>query len=158
MDSFLNEFITMIKSIIVKQTAKAELYETADTKRDGDRYVAMKDGSMNWSGIMRFDREVLLAAGIGESIVDDLVSNKELIPTNLRTLCVNLQIKKVIDEYVEKNNYYRMLNGEPNIEDTEDDYVYMFENDKGIRTDIPVHQLPISELNYINSAGFDKKL
>ena len=158
MDSFLNEFITMIKSIIVKQNAKAELYETADTKRDGDRYVAMKDGSMSWSGIMRFDREVLLAAGIGESIVDDMISNKELIPVNLRTLCVNLQIKKVIDEYVEKNNYYRMLNGEPNIEDTEDDYVYMFENDKGIRTDIPVHQLPISELNYINSAGFDKKL
>lgn len=158
MDSFLNEFITMIKSVIVKQSTKAALYETADTKRDGDRYIAMCDGSVNWSSIMRFDREVLLAAGVGESIVDELYSNKELIPVNLRSLCVELQIKKVISEYVEKNNYYRMLHGEPNIEDTEEDFVYMYENDRGIRTDIPVHQLPFSEQNYINSSGIDKEL
>lgn len=159
MDVFLKEFITMVKSVIVKQDVKAAQYETADTKRDSDRYVAMKEGLVSWSSIVRFDREVLLAAGISESIVDELYNNKDLIPVNLRELCVNLQIQKSIAEYVERNNYYRMLNGEPDIEDEENkNYIYMFENDKGIDTTTPIHLLPLSELTYINNSDLLDKL
>ena len=159
MDIFLKEFIAMVKSVIVKQDVKAAQYETADTKRDSDRYVAMKEGLVTWSSIIRFDREVLLAAGISESIVDEIYMNKELIPVNLRTLCVNLQIEKTLNEYVERNNYYRMLNGEPNIEDEENEnYIYMFENDKGIDTTTPIHKLPVADLNYINNSDMLAKL
>lgn len=150
MNVFLEDFKKCILSIIVKQDNKAAIYETADIKRNADKYCAMMDGTMTWASFGRFDREVLEAAGLSHELLNTAQLNKELIPYDFREICMNLQRRYTIDHYVEENNYYRMLHGEPDLED--EDLIYLGANIWGLTPDVPVHQLPSSELDYINNS------
>lgn len=150
MNIFLEDFRKCILSIIVKQDNKAALYETAETKRKADKYCAMMDGTLTWSSFGNFNKEVLEAAGLSHDLLNSAQANKELIPYDFREICMNLQRRYTIDHYVEENNYYRMLHGEPDLED--EDLIYLGANIWGLTPDVPVHQLPSSELDYINNS------
>ena len=158
MDTFLTEFRKCIQSIVVKQTQKASLYETAEIKRNADQYVAMMDGMTEWASFGNFAYEVLITAGLSPSLVDEAVTNKELIPYDMRTLCMNLQRQYVIDNYVEENNYYRMLNGLPSINDTEKDFITLGPNSQGLPESTPIHLMTIGQQDAINTSGLLNEL
>ena len=129
MDTFLGQFKEMILSIVVKQNVKAAVYETAEMKAEADKYVETYYGLKEWEFFSRFHRDVLAAAGVPDSLINDYIANKELIPY-------------IIDNYTEKNNYYRLLAGLPSVEEEEaNDFVYVPENNIGVSTTIPVHKL-----------------
>ena len=153
MDVFLGQFKELVQSIVVKQIVKAGQNETAEMKRDADKYLAMKDGVMEWSYFGNFHAEVLQAAGISSSIFNDALVNKDIIPYELRSLCMQLERDYIIAKYFERNNYYRMLNGEPDIEEIEaGDFVYLGTNDEGISSDTPIHLLSDGEKEHINNS------
>ena len=153
MDVFLNDFRKCIQSIVVKRTQKAVLYETADIKREADRYVAMMDGMTEWASFGNFDYEVLVAAGLSSDIITNAISNKELIPYDMRQICMNLQRQYVIDNYVEKNDYYRTLNGLPPINEDEKKFVYVGPNDLGLPESTPVHLMTLGQQDTILTSG-----
>lgn len=150
MKSFLIDLKTIVTSIIVKQTAKASQYETLDIKKKADRYLSMVEGGVEWGSFVNFDLEVLQQIGIDSDLIDEVLVNKELIPFELRNLAMTLQRKKVIDEYVEENQYYRMMNGEPALDDT--DVIVVGPNSYGVRPDVPITNLYDGEKEMINNS------
>lgn len=58
-----------------------------------------------------------------ESDTDENIKANRKYGTCYRAKLLNIRRKKIIDDYVEKNNYYRMLNGQPDIE-TDPKYFY----------------------------------
>ena len=152
MDVFLGQFKEMVQSIVVKQIVKAGKYETVDMKRSADKYLAMKEGLMEWSSFGNFDPEVLEAAGISSSIFVEAQYNKDIIPYELRDLCMRLERDFIIEKYVEKNNYYRTLNGEPTVEEIDNgDFIFIGKNTEGLSSDVAVHLLPVSEKDHLNN-------
>ena len=156
MDVFLDQFKKVIMSVVVKQTKRAAEYETVDTKRDGDKYITMIEGGDNWATYVKFHREVLIAAGINHLILDQCQYDKENIPYELRKLVMRLERSYIIDNYIEKNNYYRMLHGEPNMEDT--DLIYVPKNKFGVSTSTPIHLLRGADIQYFNSSTMRDEL
>lgn len=154
MDVFIKQLMKLVKSLVVKRDEFAAVYETLDSKVDADRYIAMVESGTNWYSFSYFDTDVLVKAGLNNDLIRTIrLSGNDAIPREFRDLLCEYQRIKVIDTYVEKNDYYRMLNGEPPYKEDEANYVYLEENEYGIPTNIPVHQLSDGYLQYINTSS-----
>lgn len=114
MDVFIAQLMKLVKSIVVKRDEFAAETETVDSKRDADRYIAMIESGTNWYSFSEFDIDVLRQAGMNEDLIKLVLDNgKEYIPQEFRQLVCEYQKINTITNYVEKNDYYRMLNGQP---------------------------------------------
>jgi len=124
LESVINNLRYIIDKIVVKYDKKAKSFETLNTKREADRYIIAMLGQDNFNSYLTFDRDVLIASGVtSNELLEKYMNDKNSIPVEKRDELVRLQRKKIIDNYVEKNNYYRMLNGLPDIEDT--NFIYL---------------------------------
>ena len=159
MDIFMSQLRAMLKSIVVKQEYEAMRYETTAIRIKADDYISMLNAGDNWNSFASFDRDVMVAAGMSDALIDVVMkTNKESIPYEFRDLLCSLQKEKIVSDYVEENDYYRMLNGEPPINATEKDFVYMPKNIYGIPTDIPIHKLGEAHIQYFNSSGLREQV
>lgn len=139
MDKFVRQLKEVISSLVVKRNKVASKYETLDIQREAERYVMAKDGVATYDSFVNFDYEVYKALGIPDQLIAAYTADKSKIPYGLRDTLVSRECTFIIANYVEKNNYYRMLAGLPDYDDK--DYVYCPTNDIGISTTIPLHQL-----------------
>ena len=159
MDVFIKQLMKLVKSIVVKRDEFAAVYETLESKVEADRYIAMIESGTNWYSFSYFDTDVLVKAGLNDDLIRTIrLNGKEAVPREFRDLVCEYQRVKVIDTYIEKNDYYRMLNGEPPYKGSEDNYVYLGENEYGIPTNVPIHQLPDGYLQYINTSSIRNEL
>lgn len=156
MDIFIRELKTLLRSIVVKRGNEAAKYETVDTMRDAEMYLMVKDGIDDFSSYNTFDYEVYRAAGVSPANIVEYNLDKQKIPYGIRAALLKLQREYILDNYVERNHYYRMLMGLPDVDDT--DYIYAPENTVDVRTDIPVHTLDIGSVGRLASTGIMAKL
>ena len=160
MDLFLDQLTAIAKSVIVKRDERAEVFETVDTLKDSEKYITAIETGTDWNSYINFNYSVLVEAGFRKDKIEEIMkSGKNAIPHEMRDLVCRLQKEYTISHYKENNNYYRMLNGEPDIEDIENEkYVYIPKNDYGIPTDIPIHQLSDGYIEYYNSSGLREQI
>lgn len=151
MDIFIRELKTLLNSLVVKRNVLAKKYETVEILQEAEMYVMVKDGIDDFSSYNNFDFDVYRRAGVMQEDIYKYMQDKNLIPYGLRDALIKLQREYILSRYVEKNNYYRMLNGKPNVEDT--DFIYAPENDYGVPTTIPIHQLSENSIEKLRSAG-----
>lgn len=156
MDTFLTHLRKMVMSAVIKQSKLAKQYETKDTKLAGDKYVAAIETGLYWTSYVKFDRIVLERAGVPNIIIPRALADKENIPPEYRERVIEIQRNLNISLFKEKNNYYRMLNGKPDIEDT--DFIYAPENKFGISTTVPVHELDPQQAHTLTSSGIAEEL
>jgi hypothetical protein len=118
-------------------------------------YVAAKQGILTFDTIPYFDYSVLSAAGMTNDDIDKAHDVKYTIPDSLRDTVTALQIKAIIANYEEKNNYYRMLYGLPDTDDTL--YIY---NTKytDISQTTPIHKLSLQDRLTLESYGYIDEL
>ena len=179
----MGEFIAQLKkilySVVVKRNKLAAAFDTdLAQKKAADKYINTIDNGDDWNSYVIFDRDVLRSAGIDENLITIYQSDKEKIPRELRKKVVSLQKQYIIDNYVETNDYYLMLHGEPSIEDAKlheeymqhkddpgyngkDPFIYCPDNDYGIPTKasgIPVHKLDITYVNLMDSLNITSTL
>lgn len=124
----LNDIRAITENVIVKMTHEAELYETAESKREGDRYVAAMMERDIFSSYKSYPIDVLVNAGITQA--NELMeynNDKYKIPHNKRKDVLKCMRQSVIDEYVELNDYYRVLIGKPPIDTPEEEFIYLTE-------------------------------
>lgn len=153
-DSFIKELKYLVLNTVVKQSKIAKKYETLEIQKDAGLYITMIESGDTWSAFVKFDSDVLLSVGIDPTMINVCMNDKDMIPRALRTKVMNLQKNKIINNYVERNNYYRMLNGEPSVEDEENlDFIYVPPNNYGVPIDVPVHELSLENINYIRGSG-----
>ena len=173
----LSEFVAQLKillmSVVVKRDKLATAFDTTlEQKKAADKYINAIDNGDNWESYVQFDHDVLLEAGLDKNMIVQYQRDKETIPRVMRDKVVKLQKQYNIDSYVETNDYYLMLNGQPPIEDVEqynlwveeqkkdrpnpkitNPYVYCPENEYTIPTDIALHQMPNDWISLMESTG-----
>lgn len=174
-------FTVILKNLTIKYITKAEQYETTDTRFAADQYFMALDKTDTY-----FNYQYTIADCIDVGLYDTYMQN-EIAKGNLeavegfsidedgnevtyRELLLRKKRAETIDRFEEKNNYYRMLIGYPDVEDTK--YFYSPESyatQFGFSAGIPVHliqdyynkQDPGMGDYYIScleSVGFIKKL
>ena len=176
MTEFITQLKLLLKSAIVKRDKLANAFETdLEQHKIADKYINTIDNGDQWDSYVMFDRDVLIAAGIDATMVNQYVTDKEKIPREMRAKVISLQKQYIIDSYVEKNDYYRMLHGEPSMDAIaeheewlanknnprykgKDPFVYCPENEYDIPTYIPVHELNIQYISIMDSLGIIEQL
>lgn len=143
-------FTQLLNSVTIKYTGLAEDNETLETKMNADEYLDSlykKDSFESYSDYTEIEmRQVGIAL---DSIIQPaLKGNIEVIPKNYRQPLLELRREKNVKTYEEKNNYYRMLNGYPDVNDK--DFLYPSNEiilNYNLRADIPIHKIQ----DYYNS-------
>lgn len=171
MGEFITQLKMLLRSVVVKRDKLAAAFETdLEQHKAADRYVNTIDNGDQWDSYVKFDRDVLLAAGLDATLIDQYIADKEKIPREMRPKVVSLQKQYIIDSYVEMNEYYRMLHGDPPIDvikahdewvehkddpgyNKEDPFIYCPINNYDIPINIPVHMLNDQYINIMESLG-----
>lgn len=152
-DSFLEALKTTVMGSCIKQSKIANKYESLETQKAANLYITMIESGNLWSAYVTFDSDVLISAGIDKNLVNYYIADKERIPYSLRDKIMRLQKEKIVNNYEEKNDYYRMLAGLPTMKEVEEkDFVYCPPNEYDIPTDIPVHLLNSEDTNYLRGS------
>lgn len=164
--------ITILNTITIKYSVEAEKGDTFEIKSKADRYinaVLMKDNYFMYDDYTVKDFNEV---GITDpDLIASYQNNRFSVPTDLQSKLIIIRREREINDYVEENNYYRMLNGYPDLEDTS--YFYVDSaicEEYGIPEDIPIHEIAdklgnyyinvLEGLGYINdliTANPDKK-
>lgn len=169
-NSFKKYLIATVPNIVFKSTTEAEKYETMEIRSNGDRYVDACHGTDVFESYASesFTETNLNRIGIyDKEMIKEIQSDKYLIPEVLRSKLIGIKRKEIINNYIEKNSYYRALNGLPDIgadyiyinpstltsygyyKDSQDDY------DNGIMDELtPLHELPPNVIEVMESSGF----
>lgn len=151
MDIFIKELKILLSSIVFKRNVLASAGDTLEITKEAEMYLMAVEGMDDFSSYVNFDRDVYKMAGIPDALISEYLNDKTKIPYGLRDAIVALERKYIIANYVEKNNYYRMLNGLPDLDDT--DFVYVPKNDYDISTNIPIHQLDPTNMARLMNSG-----
>ena len=157
------DFIVIINQCVVKYNTLADKNETLETRRKADEYIRayLKEDSFNT--YYRYDMD-LLGQVLGLTDENDILPyyyDRNKIPTNYRNTLLELTRKNIVDNYEEKNNYYRMLLGLPNYEDSEADFIYPDERYitmYHIPENTPIHELSDNIISIFENIGYIDKL
>lgn len=156
---FVDELVYYVKKIapgcIIKMDEPATANETLESMKASDLYMSCYEGRASFLLFDSFPREIIRMAKVPEQLLDACVKNKYIIPDKYRDKVVSLMQDYYIENYEEKNNYYRMLLGLPPY--GEMDYVYIREDqvpdNVEIDTSIPIHEQPSSVIAILESKG-----
>ena len=118
----LDEIIYNVRQLatetVLKDLDKAENAETDNSVKNGDLLVAIANGYVQFS-YFHYDEEFLRSIpGISEENIKLYAADNNLIPESIRPLVLSKAKDKFTENYVEENNYYRMLHGLPDYDPT----------------------------------------
>lgn len=152
-----DDFVKIIDSCVVKYNKKAKVNETLEITRNAEQYITALYNEDTFFSYMTYDEDLLKKVGItDESDIERYMENRRNIPTKYHDELLVLKRKRVIENYIERNNYYRTLNGLPNIEEDEFDYIYISKSEYGmndIPEDVPIHELDDYKITILNEVG-----
>lgn len=151
MDFVLGELQKIMETCVVKLQYIADKYETKESKLAGDIYTACVNGRDSFSSYMTYSDYALRKCFDDEDFIEQCKVDRNKIPPEKREEVLKYQREYVLQTFEETNNYYRMLNGLPDIEDNE--FIYIDKNIAGVDTTKPIHLMNKDEIVIINTAG-----
>lgn len=101
---------------VIKNEDSAIAGETKRSIRDASLYIKCRDDTVKFTDF-NYTREVLSLTSLSEDMIISCINNRDNIPEDMRDEVCTLMKEKYIESYVERNNYYRMLMGLPDIDD-----------------------------------------
>lgn len=164
-ESFKKYLIEYVPRMVVKFNGRANKNYDLENEKIANTYIAAslgKDSIYTYSNYSDVIDSPVLGFTISEiaKYSNDITS----MPLPKQKTLVNLKRASVISSYVEKNNYYRMLNGQPDFDDM--DYIYltdeqyerydigrMSEDGEFIPNRIPIHEIDASICKAMNNDG-----
>ena len=148
-------------SIVWKNSNLANSYESNTDPYYVELFVTAKRGMLNFEVIRSFDEGILNQVGLSGDSIYPMLVDKNKIPQGKRQDLVNAYVNRLTNKdpatgrytyYVEENNYYRMLAGLPDLEDT--DYVYVTKVNTPWPMDVPVHEMTIAQRADMEMQGY----
>lgn len=113
---FLDNLIYYVQQIayscILKDESVALANETDESSAAAEKFIYSKDGSGTFS-MYDYTEEMMVEAGVPSAYIDAYLANIKDVPKKYQEALVEIARKKTIQEYEEKNNYYRMITGLP---------------------------------------------
>lgn len=159
-----SDITAILESLIIKYSCKAEQYETMAIKSSADRYL---NALLRKDVYEMYDDYTLAdfnACGITDiDLITTYQNDRFSVPKLLRSQILEIRREREINEYEEKNDYYRMLNGYPPLDDTEFIYVKKeYCEEYGIPEDLPIHKVSDTMgkyyINVLEGNGYLKEL
>ena len=89
-----------------------------------------------------------------ENMVADSSYVKEYLTDEQSKMLLENARKDIVDNYVEQNEYYRMITGLPPLTMDEKDWIYVDYEKGGVVTTIPLHKLTAVQMQKINASGY----
>lgn len=150
----------ILNTLTIKYNYRAEELETRESKEKADRYINALAGTDTFYQYDDYSIEEFNKAGITDAkAIAYYQKDRFSIPSEFHSKLLTLRRERELNDYVETNNYYRMLTGLPDLEDK--DFIYVPKDlcDKfKIPEDIPVHEIGSKLGNYyltlLNGVGF----
>lgn len=161
LESIFKDLRNIIKSITIKYESKAKQFETLETIKAWDTYYLAVNKYDKFETYPSFTIDVILDSGITSDykLAQSYAQDKYLIPDNYRYNVLEAQRRYIISNFEEKNNYYRMLIGLPDVEDT--NFIYVDESlakELGIDPSKPIHELKDEEILLLDKRGYINQL
>ena len=153
---FFNELLRISTGFIWKNPVLATKNESADQVVYVEQYILARQNRLTFHIVDQFAEEVLQSLGLTEEEVTRCMDDRDEIPIPLRDICLQRQIEWIIANYDEPNNYYRMLHGLPDKEDT--DFFYNVEYPDISDSTTPIHLLDSSQIYALEAKGLIDKL
>lgn len=150
--SLYDDVVRMVQPIVVKRSDIAQANETLETLKAYQLYEACLVGDTN---IFNFEiTPQILARYIDRSQVKTYINDLANLPSDVKRLMVNDLSDQVLANYEEKNEYYRMLSGLPELEDNASDFIYVRDmGEYGIPTNVPIHQMTVEQIDTLQAHG-----
>lgn len=114
LDELIFNLKKIVDSCVLKDQQKADNNETLESQRNSDLYISCIEERVNYKSFT-YNQQDLEDVGIPHYIIDECLRDKSKIPELFRKPLVDKKTKLIIDNYIEYNSYYRMLNGKPAI-------------------------------------------
>ena len=111
--SLYNDLLRLIKGLCVKRYDLALEAETLETSRAFDIYLSCVNGTSYYLTFPKYDYQAMINAGFGEATARSYAADLRNIPESDRETAARYETKYYIENYVERNEYYRMLMGLP---------------------------------------------
>jgi len=159
-----NDIEKIIDFMEVKDLNEATKYETPEIRNDSELWM----GAM-----MESDTYLTYRSYWNNSMFQEVLPNVKFnnirlwmekphnIPVDFRDNLLKRGRNTFLDSYVERNTYYRMLNGLPSIETPSSEYIYLSEPLRNHLSadDIPVHELSLLVQNrYVSTEEYREVL
>lgn len=149
---FLNELLRISSNIIWKNPKKATDSEDLDNIIQVEQFNLASQGQLTFDLIYKFDEEALKSIGLSDIQAMQYSDDPMAIPYELRDICTKKQNEYILTHFEEKNNYYRMLNGLPDIDDTS--YLYNTKYPMISDATTPIHLLSMNQLYSLEENGY----
>ena len=163
-DPFLDELIYNVKAMVLGTILKNDkLARECETEESLDRYEmyrVIKEGNCRF-GMFEYSEKMLIKLPITYQQVLWYMNHQEDIPEQYHEFLMKMAIDEYLANYEEMNNYYRMINGQP-------DYgsVGLFLTEKDIPKEqaelfdlsIPLHKYTASQIELLDNNGIIDKL
>ena len=111
---FLDNLIYYVQQIayscILKDESVALANETEESSAAAEKYIYSMDGSGTFR-MYDYTEQMMAEAGVPDAFIPTYLNNLNDVPPVYQEALVKVARKHVIDEYEEKNNYYRMITG-----------------------------------------------
>lgn len=123
-ESFKKYLIEYVPRMVVKFGGDASKYSTLQDEKYADMFIAAslgKDSIYTYKDYSDVIESSVL--GLTKVEIDKYKHNPTELPIDKQRTLVKLKRAFTISSYVERNNYYRMLNGQPDIDDTDSIYL-----------------------------------
>jgi len=163
LDTITKDLKILINSAVIKYNRDAKAYETVESLRESDDFIAASLGYDSFDSYRSFSIEALEAAGLKypEYNTLEIFENKNLIPRTKRMEVVKQQRKIIIRDYVEKNDYYRALAGLPPYNEKEENF-FRVDNETAylanVDNDKYLHEMDDTEIYRLDAVGYIKDL
>lgn len=114
----LNNVMNFIKSLTIKNPSKVRTYETAESAKDARNFILTYENNTDFFFYDYSEKDLKEVGIIHPSVLEICLADKKNIPENKRTLLFKNKRNDIIESYIEKNDYFRTLNGLPSLEET----------------------------------------
>lgn len=155
-DLFFDELLRVSSSIVWKNPTLALQYENEENSIEVEQYILARQGRLNFNTIHEFSEDVLREVYLSEEDIINCQDDSSRIPIHLRDRVTELQVEWQLENYEEKNNYYRMLNGLPDLED--ESFFYNTEYPDISDSNTPLHELKTNAIQLLESNGYIDKI
>ena len=166
-----NDFVAILKDLVIKYTNEAESYETLETKKLGDQYVAAYYKMDTFYSYNYTEADFNEIGFHDKDKIAQYMANRRLVPVKYRDALLKRHRDKLVGyyrttngitswvegTYVEKNEYYRKMAGLPPLDAVEEDFIYVPEDvgkSFGIPSDVPLHKLSDEKLSILDEVGY----
>ncbi|MCM1215415.1 MAG: hypothetical protein NC548_12955 [Lachnospiraceae bacterium] len=148
----------------VKDLEEARNYETTESADEAAMWVMANLGKDSYTTYKHYWKPYMfrdIISNVKDSQIEYWMKHPYNVPVNFRENLLKKGRQAFLDQYVEKNEYYRMLNGLPPLDTPESEFVYLTEptrNQLHASTE-PVHLLsPLIQNSYITTDEYKQIL